>query len=165
VSALELVLAGTIILAVAIQIFILVSVNRTLTRFSATAERLTQSMEPQIRDVASSMQKIRTALDTWGPEIKATLSSIRATTETLGDLAQQEGRELAKVVEQSTAIAHRQLAQTDQALDQTRQRVTEILEGFDRTVLEPARVLLALAAGVRRGVEKFTHSESNRKVS
>jgi phage-related tail protein len=95
-------------------------------------------------------------------EIQATLAGVRATTEALGNLAQEEGREVARLVEKTTAVAERQLLEADRSLDQVRHRIGELSEGLDRSIFEPVRAVLAMAVAVRKGVETLVTARSGR---
>jgi len=50
-------------------------------------------------------------------------------------------------------LAERQVHEADRFLEVARDRVGEIGWRLDRTILEPARIALALGVGVRKGIE------------
>ena len=160
-SPFEIVLASVIILGAIVQIAILFRIQRALARISANADRAMGTIEPKLQQVSDAIRVTREAIDSWTPEVKATLAAVRATTESLGDLTRRESQEVARLVEKTTAMAERQLAETDRALDVTRERIAGLLDGFDRNVLEPVRVLMAVSAGVRRGIARLARPGSS----
>jgi hypothetical protein len=155
VSTFEIILAGAIILSAIIQITLLVLIYASATRFTKRANGLMESLEPQVRDAAESVHAVRGTVETATKEIQATLAGVRATTEALGNLAQEEGREVARLVEKTTSMAERHLEETDQSLGRVRDKIAELSEGLDRSIFEPVRAVFALAVAVRKGIESL----------
>jgi hypothetical protein len=162
VSTFEIILAGAIILLAIIQITLLIVIYATIARFTKRANSLMTSIEPQVRDAADSVRAVRGAVETASTEIQATLAGVRATTEALGNLAQEEGREVARLVEKTTSMAERHLEEADQSLGQVRHRIAELGEGLDRSIFEPVRAIFAMAVAVRRGIETLVSRRSDR---
>jgi hypothetical protein len=162
VSKFEIILAGAIILSAIIQISLLIAIYRAAARFTKRANGLMESLEPQVRDAAESVRAVRGAVETAKTEVQATLAGVRATSEALGNLAQEEGREVARLVEKTTAMAERHLEETDQSLGRVRDRIAELSEGLDRSIFEPVRAVFALAVGVRKGIESLVTRRSGR---
>ncbi|MBD3163130.1 MAG: hypothetical protein GF346_11840 [Candidatus Eisenbacteria bacterium] len=160
-SQFEIVLASVIILGVIAQIVILVRIQQSFRRMSSNADRALGTLEPKLQEFSETLRTARESLDSWKPEVTATLSAVRATTESLGDLTRRESREVAQLIEKTTAMAERQISETDRSLDVTRERIALLLDNVDRNLLEPVRVVLAVSAGVRRGVERLTRSGSS----
>ena len=102
-STFEIILAGAIILSAIIQITLLIVIYASVVRFTKRANGLMESLEPQVRDAADSVRAVRGSVETASTEIQATLAGVRATTEALGNLAQEEGREVARLVEKTTS--------------------------------------------------------------
>lgn len=158
----ETVLAGAIILSAIIQIALLIAIYVAVARFTKRASGLIESLEPQLRDTADSVRAVRGSVETATTEIRATLAGVRSTTEALGNLAQEEGREVARLVEKTTSMAERHLEETDQSLDRVRHRIAELGEGLDRSIFEPVRAVLGMAVAVRTGIETLVAGRSGR---
>ncbi len=162
---LSIVLAVVIIIGVALQVAVLFLLYRVINRLVERVERLLGSIEPEISDMGAGVRAFRTAVERTSDELAAILAGVKETTEELSGLARQETHELARVARRTTEVAERQVEALSDSLDLARSRIAEIGDGFDRTVLEPARALLAVASGVRRGVEALVAPRSNRSES
>ena len=161
-STFEIILAGAIILSAIIQITLLIVIYAAIARFTKRANGLMESLEPQLQDTADSVRAIRGSVETATTEIRGTLAGVRATTEALGNLAQEEGREVARLVEKTTSIAERHLEEADQSLDRVRHRIADLGEDLDRSIFEPVRAVLAMAVAVRAGIETLISGRSKR---
>jgi signal transduction histidine kinase len=152
-SAFEIVLAGAIIVAAVLQVLVLFFLYRVVARLADRTERLIGLLEPEIEDLAAGVRAVRRAAEVSSDELRSTLAGVRAVTEELGETVRTQGHEIARVVGKASAAAERQIAEADRALDRAREKVSEIGDGFDRAVLEPARTILAVATGVRKALE------------
>jgi hypothetical protein len=155
-SAFEFVLAGAIIIAAALQVVVLFFLYRVVARLAGRTEKLLDRLEPDIDELATAVRAIRGAVEVSSAELRGTLAAVRVVTDELGENIRANGREITRVVEKASAVAERQIDEADQALDRARERVVEIGQGFDRAVLEPARVILSVAVGLRRAIEALT---------
>jgi F0F1-type ATP synthase membrane subunit b/b' len=164
VSPFETILACTIILAAIIQIAILLSVRRSVNRFTTRADRLFDSVEPQIRKVTDGVESLQGSLQSASDHVTATLASVRATADALTDLVEVEAREIADLVHKTTSMAERQAEEAERLLDQARNRIAELGTEFDEKVVDPVRGVLAVAVGIRRGVEALTARRSSGEV-
>jgi hypothetical protein len=149
----EIFLAGAILIAAILQVAVLYLLYRVVARLADRTDKLLMKLEPEIEDLATAVRAVRHAVEVASQELRGTLAGVRAVTDELGEMTRVQGRELARVVGRASAVAERQIDETDRALDRARERVTEIGEGFDRAVLDPARAILAAAVGVRKVIE------------
>jgi hypothetical protein len=154
-TAFEIFLAGAILIAATLQVVVLYFLYRVIARLADRTDRLLTKIEPEIEDLATAVRAVRRAVEVSSEELRGTLACVRAVTDELGQTVREQGHELARVVGKASAAAERQIDETDKALDRARERVAEIGEGFDRAVLDPARMILAAAVGVRRVIEAF----------
>lgn len=159
---LEIVLAVVIIIAAAMQVAVLYLLYRVISRLADRTERLLTKVEPEIAEMAEGVRSFRAAVEHVSGELDALLTGVRATTDELSEIARTETRELARVTRKTAETAERQIEAFSDSLDRARVRVAEIGEGFDRGVLEPARMVLAVAAGFKRGVEALVAPRSPR---
>ncbi len=162
-NALEIILAVVIIVVAAVQIVILALLYRPLTRFLARADRIMDSIEPERKDVATAVRGLRAAAEVSSQEITALVTTVRTTTDEISGIARTSSREISDLIHRTVGVAERQIEETDRALDIARDRVTEIGYRFDRTVLEPARIALAVGVGIRKGIETMFGNARGRR--
>lgn len=151
-SGFEGLLAAVIILQSAVQLIVLSMLYRSVAKLADRTDGLLTKVEPQIDDLASGVRAIREAAEFTSTEIRATMASVRDTAREMDHFAHCEAAEVRRVLRKATAAAERQIEQVDGALDAARGRLVDLDERCDRTLLEPARTVLAVAAGVRRAV-------------
>jgi nitrogen-specific signal transduction histidine kinase len=159
-TAFEIVLAGAILIAAAMQVVVLYFLYRVVARLADRTERLLNKLEPEIEDVAAAVRAVRGAVEVSSHELRSTLAGVRAVTDELGESLSERGRELARVAWKATIAAERQIDEADRALDRARERVVEIGRDLDRGVLEPVRSIVAVAMGVRRAIETLVAHRS-----
>ena len=150
-SYLETVLSIVITVSTLLQVAVLYLLYRTLREVGRRTDRLIHEVEPHIRDLGEGIRTVRRSIDESSAELKATIAAVRATTQ-----------ELSGLVHHTVERAERQVEELDHSIDQARSRVSDLGERFDRVVLEPARVALAVGAGVRRAVETLLGSQAGR---
>ena len=160
--SLDVVLAIVISIGVLLQIVVRFLLYRVIKRLADRAEHLVAVIEPEITDLAVGMRAVRHAVEVSTAEVQATLAGVRAATEELTEMARSEGREFARVGSKARDAAEHQIEQFSQSVDQARERITEIGVGFDRTVLDPVRTILAVAYGVRRAMQSFVSPKRDR---
>jgi hypothetical protein len=160
VSPFETVLACTIILAAVIQIVVLIHIHRSVTRFTSRAGQLMDGVDARVHKVADGVQSLQKSLQSSSEEVHAALVGLRATTDAVSEIAQEEAREVARLVEKTTGMAQRQAEEAERLIDQARLNVAELGGGFNEKVLQPMHGLLAVAVGIRRGIEALFGSRS-----
>jgi DNA anti-recombination protein RmuC len=165
VSPFETVLACTIILAAIIQIIVLFRIQRSLARFTARAGQLMDGVDTHIHKVSDGVQSLQKNLRSSSEEVHATLAGIRATTDAMSEIAQEEAREVSRLVEKTTGMAQRQVEEAERLIEQARLRIAELGEGFDQKVIQPLHGVLAIAVGIRKGAEILLGHRSSRDVT
>jgi len=122
----EYFLAGTILIAAALQVVVLYLLYRVVARLADRTERLLATVEPEIQDLAAAVRAVRQAIEVSSQELRGTLAGVRAVTDELGGTLRARGRELARVAWKATVVAERQIDEADRALDRARERVVGI---------------------------------------
>lgn len=161
-NALETILAIVIVLGAAVQIVILTLFYRLVSRFLIRTDKLLDTIEPEIHDAAAAVRSVRIAADVSAKEISQLVATARATTEELSNIVRAESQEISSFINRAVGVAERQLDEADHALTAARARVGDIGDRFDRAVLEPARILLALGVGIRKGFEAMVTRDRSR---
>jgi hypothetical protein len=105
---------------------------------------------------------VRVASEISAREVSALISTVRATTDELSTIVRADSREISNLIHRTVEVAERQVDEVDRAIDLARDRVTDIGYRLDRTVLEPARIVLAIGVGVRKGIEAILGGRSGR---
>lgn len=165
-NALEIVLAIVIVVGAAVQIVILILFYRLVSRFLARTDKLLDTIEPEIHDAAAGVRSVRIAAEVSAREISDLIAAVRSTTDELSDIVRADSREISALINRTVGVAGRQVEEADRALDIARERMNDIGYRFDRAVLEPARIMLALGVGIRKGIETiFARDRAREKVS
>lgn len=145
-------LAAIIIIQAAVQVVVLYLLYRVVAKLAERTDRLLTRIEPEMDDLAAGIRAIRKAAEVSTTELRATLAAVRATTEELNEGVRVQTEDIGRVIGRATAMAERQIDELDHALDDARGRLLELGAGFDRTILDPARTILAVASGVRHAI-------------
>lgn len=151
-TAFEVFLAVVILVAALIQVVVLFFVYRAVAALAKRIEKLIDVVEPELHELAEGARAVRAATEATAREVQAGIAAVRAVTAELGTMARSQGEEIRQVVHRATALAERQLEETNEAIDHLRDRLVSLGGGIDRAVLEPLRTTLAVASGVRRAV-------------
>ncbi len=145
-------LAAIIIIQAAVQVVVLFLLYRVVAKLAERTDKLLTRIEPEMDDLAAGIRAIRKAAEVSSAELKATLAGVRGTTEELNGMVRVQTEDIGRLIGRATAMAERQIDEMDRALDDVRGRLVELGGGFDRTILEPARTVLAVATGVKRAI-------------
>lgn len=121
------------------------------------------SIEPEVKDVAVAVRGVRAAAEVSSREITALVTTVRQTTDELSEIARSGSREISELIHHTVGVAERQVDEAERAMDTARERVSDIGYRLDRTILEPARVILALGVGVRKGIEAMLGDSRGRR--
>lgn len=159
----EGVLAAAIIIAALVQVVVLILLFRAVSQLAQRIERLIDVVEPELHELAEGARALRGAAEATAGEVHASLAAVRAALSELSTMAREQGAEIRETIQKATAIAQRQMDETEIAIDRVRQRITEFSGGVDRAVLEPARAALAVATGVRRGLSFLLNPRARRR--
>jgi uncharacterized protein YoxC len=149
------IVALSFVLIALAMIFISVFANRT----SKSVNRLEERLEPLI-DIVTTLSMQGQAIAVQGKEIaeQFNVMSVHLSTATMhlsesAALIKDEVRELNALVSKTAVTAHDKIELVSHAIDQTHERVASTTEYIQTKVVEPARELAAILAGVRRGLE------------
>jgi len=153
VTVFEVLLAVAIILMAAVQAVVLILLYRAIMPLVQKTERIMNVVEPEIRDVAAGIRGVRMAAEVSAKDISEMIATVRSTTDELAETVRIDSREISGLVHRAVGVAERQIDSADQAIDAARDRVNDIGWRLDRTILEPARIVLALGMGLRKGIE------------
>jgi hypothetical protein len=124
------------------------SVNRLEARLQPLMDRANSlgiqstAIAAQGRQIAEQINVMSTHLST------ATLNLAESTT-----LIKEEVRGIMMLADETAEMAHEKVHLISRAIDTTHDRVMDTTEFIQRKVVEPARELAAILAGVRRGLE------------
>jgi hypothetical protein len=155
VTAFEIVLASAIIIAAFVQVVVLVLLYRSISQLANRIQHVADIVEPQLHGIADSVQAVRKVTEATAGDVRASLAAVRAATSELSAMAREQGDEIRDTIHRANQLVRRQIDQTEEIVDRVRDRVAVVGGTVDRTVVEPMRVALAVATGVRRAVGVF----------
>lgn len=149
------IIALSFVLIAIAMIFIAVFASRV----SRSVNRLEERLEPLIARVTTLSEQGQ-AIAVQGKQIaeQVNVMSGHLSTATMhlsesAALIKDEVRELNALVSKTAVTAHDKIELVSHAIDQTHERVASTTEFIQAKVVEPARELAAILAGVRRGLE------------
>lgn len=145
-------LAAIIIIEGVVLAVTLYFLYRVVSKLAERTDKLLTKLEPEMEDLAIGIRAIRLAVEVSSKELRATLAGVRATTNELNEMVRVQAEDVGHVIGRATAMAERQIDELDRSLDEARGRLVDIGSDFDRTILGPARTVLAVAAGVKRAI-------------
>ena len=149
------IIALSFLLIAAAMIAMAVFVNRAV----KSVNRLEERLEP-LMTRATALSEQGTAIAIQGRQIAeqfnvmsghlstATMNLAESTT-----LIKEEVRGIMALADETTEMAHAKVHMVSRAIDTTHERVMDTTEFIQRKVIEPARELAAILAGLRRGLE------------
>jgi uncharacterized protein YoxC len=137
----------------------IVAIARVVARIVGTVKRLEEKVEPLVEKV--------TVLSEQGKQIAAqgkemaeqfNIVAVHISTAThhlaeSASLIEDEVRELKLLVDETAVTARNKVALVSRTIDQTHAQVSATTEFIRDKVIEPAREVAAIMAGVRRGLE------------
>jgi methyl-accepting chemotaxis protein len=132
-----------------------VFVNRAV----KSVNRLEERLEPLITR-ATALSEQGTAIAVQGRQIaeqfnvmSGHLSTATANLAESTTLIKEEVRGIMALADETAEMAHEKVHLVSRAIDTTHERVMDTTEFIQRKVIEPARELAAILAGLRRGLE------------
>jgi methyl-accepting chemotaxis protein len=149
------IIAISFLIIAAAMIAMAVYVNRAV----KTVNRLEERFEP-LMTRATELSAQGTAIAVQGRQIAeqfnvmsghlstATMNLAESTT-----LIKEEVRGIMALADETAEMAHQKVQIVSRAIDTTHERVIDTTEFIQRKVIEPARELAAILAGLRRGLE------------
>jgi hypothetical protein len=164
VTGFEGLLAAIIIIEGVVLAVTLFFLYRVVAKLAERTDKLLTRIEPEMDDLAVGIRAIRRGVEVSSTELRATLAGIRATTDELNEMVRLQAEDVGHMIGRATAMAERQIDELDRALDDARDRLVDIGSDFDRTILGPARTVLAVAAGVKRAIGAIASTRSRAVV-
>jgi methyl-accepting chemotaxis protein len=124
-----------------------------------SVNRLEERLEP-LMTRATALSEQGTAIAVQGRQIaeQFNVMSGHLTTATMNlaestALIKEEVRGIMALADETAEVAHEKVHMVSRAIDTTHERVMDTTEFIQRKVIEPARELAAILAGLRRGLE------------
>ncbi|MBV9958381.1 MAG: hypothetical protein JO360_08170 [Acidobacteria bacterium] len=137
----------------------MIVIARTVGRVVATVQRLEERVEPLMQKVTALSEQGK-AIAAQGKEIaeQFNVMSGHLSTATMhfsesAALIKDEVRELKVLVGETAVTARDKVALVSRTIDQTHQQVATTTEFIHAKVIQPARELAAIMAGLKRGLE------------
>ncbi|MCW5956447.1 MAG: hypothetical protein KIT61_07665 [Pyrinomonadaceae bacterium] len=130
----------------------LIAVAMTVRRVTATVQRVEERVDPLITQV--------NAISVQGKEMSVQFTEVAtnlaAATKHLAEsteLIKQEVAELRSLVSSTALVARDKVEMVSDTIDRTHGQVVDTTEFVQRKIVEPAREIAAIMAGVRKGLE------------
>lgn len=124
-----------------------------------SVNRLEERLEP-LMTRAAALSEQATAIAVQGRQIAEQFNVMSGHLSTAtGNLAEstalikEEVRGIMALADETAGVAHEKVHLVSRAIDTTHERVMDTTEFIQRKVVEPARELAAILAGLRRGLE------------
>lgn len=137
----------------------MIVIARIISRVVATVTRLEERVEPLMQKVTALSEQGK-AIAAQGKEIaeQFNVMSGHLSTATMhfsesAALIKDEVRELKLLVGETAVTARDKVALVSRTIDQTHQQVATTTEYIQAKIIQPARELAAIMAGLRRGLE------------
>ena len=124
------------------------SVNRLEERFDPLITRATAISE-QGSAIAVQGRQIAEQFNVMSGHLSTATANLAESTA----LIKEEVRGIMTLADETAEMAHEKVHMVSRAIDTTHERVMDTTEFIQRKVIEPARELAAILAGVRRGLE------------
>ncbi len=149
------IIALSFLMIAAAMIAMAVFVNRAV----KSVNRLEERLEP-LMTRATALSEQGTAIAVQGRQIaeQFNVMSGHLSTATMHlaestSLSKDEVRGIMALADETAEMAHEKVHLVSRAIDTTHERVMDTTEFIQRKVIEPARELAAILAGLRRGLE------------
>ena len=130
----------------------LIAVAMTVRRVTATVQRVEERVDPLITQV--------NAISVQGKEMSVQFTEVATNlaiaTKHLAEsteLIKQEVAELRSLVSSTALVARDKVEMVSDTIDRTHGQVVDTTEFVQRKIVEPAREIAAIMAGVRKGLE------------
>lgn len=137
----------------------LIAIAVTVKRVIGTVKRLEEKVEPLIAKVEPLMAKVD-AIGMQGKEmsvhfteVSANLSQATRHLAESTELIREEVNEVRKLVGSTALVARDKVEMVSRTIDRTHMQVTDTTQFVQQKIVEPAREIAAVMAGVRKGLE------------
>lgn len=130
----------------------MIAVAVVVRRIVGTVKRLEERVEPLMKKVdAMSVQGKEMSVHLT--EVSANLSTATKHLAESTELIKDEVAELRSLVSSTALVARDKVEMVSNTIDRTHTQVTDTTEFVQRKIVEPAREIAAIMAGVRKGLE------------
>lgn len=130
----------------------LIAVAATVRRVTATVSRVEQRIEPLIGQVnAISVQSREISMHFT--EVSSNLSTATKYLAESSELIKEEVTNLRKIVGSTALVAREKVDLVSRTIDRTHLQVTNTTEFVQQKIVEPAREIAAVMAGVKKALE------------
>jgi len=149
------IIALSFLLIAAALIAMAVFVNRAVKSVNRLEERLeplmTRATELSVQGTAIAVQgrQIAEQFNVMSGHLSTATMNLAESTA----LIKEEVRGIMALADETAEVAHEKVHMVSRAIDTTHERVMDTTEFIQRKVIEPARELAAILAGLRRGLE------------
>ena len=130
----------------------LIAIAVIVRRAVKTVGRLEERFDPLIAKV-NAMSAQGKEISVHFTEVSANLSTATRHLAESTELIKQEVAELKMLVGETALTARDKVTMVSQTIDRTHDQVVDTTEFVQRKIVEPAREIAAIMAGVRRGLE------------
>jgi methyl-accepting chemotaxis protein len=130
----------------------LIAVAITVRRVTKTVGRLEDRFDPLIAKV-NAISAQGKEISVHFTEVSANLSTATRHLAESTELIKDEVAELRLLVGETALTARDKVAMVSQTIDRTHDQVVDTTEFVQRKIVEPAREIAAIMAGVRKGLE------------
>ena len=130
----------------------LIAITVTVRRAVKTVGRLEERFDPLI-DKVNAMSVQGKEISVHFNEISANLSTATRHLAESTELIKEEVAELKTLVGETAVTAKDKVAMVSQTIDRTHMQVTNTTDFVQAKIVEPAREIAAIMAGVRKGLE------------
>lgn len=130
----------------------LIAIAVVVRRVTKTVSRLEERFDPLI-DKVNAMSAQGKEISVHFNEISANLSTATGYLAESTQLIKEEVAELRLLVGETAITAKDKVAMVSQTIDRTHDQVVDTTEFVQRKIVEPAREIAAVMAGVKKGLE------------
>ena len=130
----------------------LIAIAITVRRVIATVNRVEERVEPLI-DKVNAMSVQGREMSVHFNEISANLSTATKYLAESTELVKEEVAELRQMVSSTALVARDKVEMVSRTIDRTNLQVTSTTDFVHTKIVEPAREIAAIMAGVKKGLE------------
>jgi len=144
----------TIVIAICfiVMAIAMVAIAMTVRRVTATVSRVEERIEPlfaQLNQISVQGKEISVGMN----EVTANLSTATRYLAESTELIKEEVAELRQVVTATAITARDKVELVSRTIDRTQMQVTSTTDFVQHKIVEPAREIAAVMAGVKKGLE------------
>lgn len=130
----------------------MIAVAVTVRRVTKTVQRVEERVDPLITQVNAIGVQGR-EMSVHFSEVSANLSTATRHLAESTELIKEEVADLRQIVSSTALVARDKVEMVSQTIDRTHTQVTNTTEFVQQRIVEPAREIAAIMAGVKKGLE------------